>query len=318
MHIPISVIIPARNEESTIVGIIDSLLTQDRVPDEIIVADGGSVDSTRDLVRGMRATSTIVHLIEDSDAFPGRARNLAIDSAKYEWIAMADAGTVIPPHWLRSLAAAAEDGTADVVYGSYEPMLNSFQDECLALAFVPPVEQVADGHVRGPTTTSIMIRQTAWEHAGRFSESLRACEDLQFFDSLADSKLEPKCAESAVVRWQMPQSLGDTFRRFRTYSRATLKAGRGRTWHLAILRMYVLAMLIVMAGFLGHWGILMALPIGLMLRVHRNIRRRRPHLPLSHSIGPHTYIAVGCILTLIDAATAAGTIDYVADRIFHR
>ena len=56
---PVTVVIPALNEEQTIAPLLDALLAGTRQPDEIVVSDGGSTDSTRDIVaryaeRGVR------------------------------------------------------------------------------------------------------------------------------------------------------------------------------------------------------------------------------------------------------------------------
>lgn len=49
----VSIVIPCLNEERYITNLLDSLSDQDYGPDgvEVIVADGGSTDRTRDLVR---------------------------------------------------------------------------------------------------------------------------------------------------------------------------------------------------------------------------------------------------------------------------
>ncbi len=46
----VTVVIPALNEEHTIAPLLDALLGGTRPPDEIVVSDGGSTDSTRDIV----------------------------------------------------------------------------------------------------------------------------------------------------------------------------------------------------------------------------------------------------------------------------
>jgi len=56
-----------------------------------------------------------------------------------KWIAFTDAGTRSAPDWLASLAENLGDGSAvDVVYGSYEPVVDSFFKECAAIAYIPP------------------------------------------------------------------------------------------------------------------------------------------------------------------------------------
>src|SRR2546422_11174471 len=91
----VSVVVPVRNEESSIGGVIESMLGQSMPPKEIIFVDGGSSDKTREIIRDCINDEDPLRLIEHRDAYPGRARNLGIQQARTEWIAMTDAGTII-------------------------------------------------------------------------------------------------------------------------------------------------------------------------------------------------------------------------------
>jgi glycosyltransferase involved in cell wall biosynthesis len=90
----ISIIIPTYNEES----IIEDSLQQVRrhiqrigVPYEIIVADNGSTDKTRALVRGISNKNPEVRLLEIELRGPGRAFQAAARAAKFEYLISLDA-----------------------------------------------------------------------------------------------------------------------------------------------------------------------------------------------------------------------------------
>ena len=308
----ITVIVPVRNEETSVAGVIKSLLGQTLPPQEIVVTDAGSVDGTKDVLREIIQNGHPVRLVEDADAFPGRARNLAIAQAHTPWVAMTDAGTKVPLTWLASLARPAAAGEqVDVVFGSYEPILDSFFRECLALAFVPPARMLPGGPFRGPTTASLLLRRKVWDALGGFAEELRACEDLLFFDRLAVGTWAASYAPDALVEWNLPGNFRDTFRRFRQYSRHTLKAGLGRRWQLAIARMYSAAALLVVLTLFHHVAWVGLIPLGLAWRVHRSIRARRPWLKLAHPVGLPTYLLVAVLLLWIDLAAFAGCLQYL-------
>ena len=308
----VTLIAPVRNEADSLLDFLESIARQTVRPSEIIIADGGSVDGTKALIREFFAANSSVRLIEDSDAFPGRARNLAIENAQTDWIAMTDAGTVLEPDWLENLLRpAARDREVDAVLGSYEPILSSFLQECLALAFVPPARPMGDSYLRGPSTASLLIKKSVWNELGRFPEHLRACEDLIFFAKLNSASKRVAFAPRAVVRWNIPSNAAGVFRRFRAYSLYTLKAGLGRQWHLAVGRMYLVGTVLLGLAVFHHWGWLLLLLAGLVLRVHRTIRARRPSLKLTHTIGPHAYLVVGIILVWIDLAAFVGFVDYL-------
>jgi glycosyltransferase involved in cell wall biosynthesis len=308
----VSVIVPVRNEESSIGEVIESLMGQSLPPQEIIFVDGGSSDKTKDMIRERINDDGPLRLIEHPDAYPGRARNLGIHQARTEWIAMTDAGTIIESDWLANLVreAASSEGV-DVVLGSYDPLLTTFFQECLALAFVAPAMKIGESNLRGPSTASMMIRKSVWEELGRFPEQLRGCEDLLFFDRLARSSHSVRYAPGAVVGWRIPDSFAGAFRRFRTYSMHTLKAGLGGRWHLAIARMYLAALAILGLAVFHHWSWMLLFLVGFVWRAHRTIRARRPSLKLRHSIGLNSYFLVGIILVWIDVAAFMGFADYL-------
>lgn len=306
----VTVIVPVRNEEASIRRVLDQLLQQDLAPREIILADGGSTDGTKGIIREYIRAGHPVLLVEDADAYPGRARNLAIGQATTDWVAMTDAGTAVPPDWLCGLVRRARerDGVG-VVFGSYEPILNSFFEECLAIAFVPPATPTEGRPYRGPSTASMMIRRDVWESLGRFPEHLRACEDLQFFERLRAAKVDAVLAPEASVGWNIPSGFRAAFRRFRLYSRHTLAAGMGGSWQLALARMYLATGGLTALGVFLHWAWFVPLVLAGGARVHRSVRRR-PWLPLRHRVGPHTYLMVAALTLWLDLAAFVGCADY--------
>src|SRR5439155_1044664 len=72
-------------------------------------------------------------------------------------------------------------------------------------------------------------------------------------------------APEAVARWRPPATAGQTFRRFRTYSRVNVLAGQQRHWHYGVARMYLVASpFAVLALRHRRWA---AIPVaGLVLR----------------------------------------------------
>jgi glycosyltransferase involved in cell wall biosynthesis len=311
-ELPVTLIVPVRDEGKTIRPFLESLLAQSLRPDAIVIADGGSRDDTRERIRRFADEGAPIRLVEDANALPGRGRNLAIRAAETEWVAMTDAGTLVDPDWLRNLVRAARESDAsDAVFGTYEPVTPSFFKECLALAFVPPATRIGGRDVRGPSTASMMIRRPVWEALGGFPEDLRACEDLLFFARFAERGYRAAAAPDAVVRWNIPDDARAIFRRFRAYSFHTMKAGLWRSWQFAVLRMYALGAIAVVLAALVHWAFLAALPLGLLLRAHRSIALRGPWLKLERSVGPLTYLGVAGFVLLIDLAMFAGLLEFL-------
>jgi glycosyltransferase involved in cell wall biosynthesis len=81
----ISVIVPVRNEENSIARLLDALLSQSLPPDEIVITDGGSTDSTTAIIQDYVNRGAPVRLIRTTHALPGRGRNLAAARAVNQW-----------------------------------------------------------------------------------------------------------------------------------------------------------------------------------------------------------------------------------------
>jgi len=107
----LSVIIPCLNEEGNIQPCLDSLLNQtySRSEYEIIVADGGSTDRTRDIVKEIEIANPNVRLIPALKKDTATVRNAGIKAARHEHIALIDADCEAPSDWLATLVRYYED-----------------------------------------------------------------------------------------------------------------------------------------------------------------------------------------------------------------
>src|SRR4051794_25912174 len=106
--VPISLVIPMRNEEDSLGNLLVSIAKQTRPPDEVILVDGGSTDRTADLARELTAGDPRFRVIEAGPALPGRGRNVGIAAASHPWVALTDAGISLDRAWLEQLLAALD------------------------------------------------------------------------------------------------------------------------------------------------------------------------------------------------------------------
>ena len=131
----ISVILPARDEELSIGGCLDSLKAQTEIA-EIIVVDDQSRDRTRELVRERMAVEPRLRLLETSGVPEGwvgknNAAAMGAKEAAQPWLLFVDADVELAPGaCARAVAMARESGAALVSF-SPEQITESWYEKAL-------------------------------------------------------------------------------------------------------------------------------------------------------------------------------------------
>lgn len=319
--IEVSVVVPALNEEESIRILLDGLLSQTLPPKEIVITDGGSIDATREIIEEFVGRGAPVKLVRERDSLPGRARNVGVENARCDWIAFTDAGTRPAADWLAELAGkAGDDGAAAVVFGSYEPVVDSFFKQCAAIAYVPATTLTPGGPVRPLSIVSALMRRTVWEDVGGFPEHLRSAEDLVFMNRIEARGYRIARAPGAVVYWTIQPGLWKTFRRFVTYSRNNIRAGLWRKWQAAIFQRYALIGIVALpAVFLGAQWLAVPLLLGLaqlVIRAIRALHQNRHSYPAGITRSILRLLLVVVIIATLDAAAFVGSIGwFLFDKI---
>jgi glycosyltransferase involved in cell wall biosynthesis len=313
----VSVIVPVRDEEHSIRELLDSLLQQTHPPDEIVITDGGSVDTTPQIIEQYIQQGAPVRLLRAGPALPGRGRNLGAAAAQFDWLAFTDAGIRLDRDWLENLIARAERGEAiDVVYGAWEPVTDSLFEQCAAIAYVPPPVAMSDGGVVRPRSiASALLRRDAWAAVDGFPEDLRSAEDLLFMDRLEHAGYRAVFEPRARVHWSLRPTLGSTFKRFLIYSRNNIRAGLWRQWQARILGRYaVLLVLLVLALVVDPrwvWVPVIAWLLLLAARAVVSIRRNRHCYPASFLANVIRACMIVALLAVLDVAAIAGSVKWL-------
>jgi cellulose synthase/poly-beta-1,6-N-acetylglucosamine synthase-like glycosyltransferase/peptidoglycan/xylan/chitin deacetylase (PgdA/CDA1 family) len=112
---PVSVIVPAYNEEAGIEASLRSILASDHAV-EVIVVDDGSTDQTATIVEDLDLPG--VHLIRKANGGKPSALNAGIAEASHELIVMVDGDTVFEPDTIRTLVQAFADPAVGAVSGN--------------------------------------------------------------------------------------------------------------------------------------------------------------------------------------------------------
>src|SRR4030042_3558803 len=96
----ISICITVFNEEKSISKLIESLLNQDKIPDEIVIVDGGSSDKTVELIKHYQKKDKRIKLVVQK-CNCAEGRNISVDLARGDIIVPPDADSLAEKYWVK-------------------------------------------------------------------------------------------------------------------------------------------------------------------------------------------------------------------------
>lgn len=182
----VSVVIPVYEEERYIASCIESLFRQDYPKDymEWIFVDGGSNDSTTDIIRGyMEKHPKLIRLENNSKRTQSCAMNIGIKSACGKYIVRMDAHSTYADDYITKCIYYLEYTGADNVGGVIKTTSNTFIGEVMA-SMVSSSFGVGrarfrigckDGYV--DTVPFGTFRKSLFYDIGFYNEHLDRCED---------------------------------------------------------------------------------------------------------------------------------------------
>lgn len=176
----ISVIIPTFNRQHLISRSLDSVLSQTRPADEIIVVDDGSSDDTDDLIQ--QCYPSVRYLYQDNRGISS-ARNYGINQAKGDWLAFLDSDDEWLPQKLEKQLVALQQMPGYRIIHANERWLRNgspkkqqakhrkyggyiFQ-RCLPLCVISP--------------SAVVIHRSIFDQVGLFDPSMTVCEDYDMW-----------------------------------------------------------------------------------------------------------------------------------------
>lgn len=120
---PVSIIVPCRNEEERIEGLLEGILAQ-TYPHramEVIIADGASEDRTRERIEAFRRRADFeLRVVENPERTIPSGLNRALAAAAGEIVVRLDAHSVPAPDYVARSVEALEEGRGDNVGGIWE------------------------------------------------------------------------------------------------------------------------------------------------------------------------------------------------------
>lgn len=303
----VSVIIPVKNEESTIRDLLDGLLIQTKKPDEIVITDGGSIDKTREIIdEYSKKNNELIKLICLPQSLPGKGRNTSIEHASYNIIASIDAGCKPDKEWLRELMVIFEKASVDVVFGLCKPVGKTILEKCIIASIIPTDNWLS--------VASMAFKKNIWEKVSGFPEDLRTAEDEIFIKRIRNLNCKISYNNKAIVFWRVRSTLQSFFIQYFQYSRGKGRVKSDYHFYLRKIIFYSLLLSIFFVGTISH-SIYYLLITALMFFVWGALsilKHRSNFTPIKNIF--LSYLLLPFVILIRDFAAIAGFILGIIER----
>ncbi len=287
----VSVIIPALNEERYIGAVLDDMLAQEGLDAdvEILVADGGSTDKTREIVQRYAARGN-VRLVDNPKRHQVFGYNLAIKQARGSIICITHAHARYSKTYLAKCWEVRERTGAANVGGVIRHRGEGRIGEAIALAMSSPVG-VGDSKYRHArreqwcdSVMGTFIDRAIFDEVGLYNETNLVNEDCEFNYRLRAAGYRVFLSPAIEVTYYVRPSLTALARqyvRYGFYRRWTEVQHPGSVpWRVyappALLLGLATSAILALAGYLALASVIPALYLGVLaLSVLDGMRRSR-------------------------------------------
>lgn len=249
-NMKISFVTTVYNEEETIEVLLNSLFNQSFLPDEVVIVDAGSTDSTIEKINQCltKINKKIDFKIITKKGNRSVGRNAGIEKAKGDIIVLSDAGCILDKNYIREIVKPFSDTTVDVVAGYYKGKANSvFQKSLIPYALVMPDK--VNPEIFLPSTRSMAIRKLVWKEEGGFPEEYEYSEDFSFAKKLERAKRKIFFAISAFVFWIPRRNIIESFLMFYRFALWDIQAGIIRPKVVILFLRYLIGFLMLLYFF---------------------------------------------------------------------
>lgn len=319
----ISLVITTYNEQPTIVELLDSVAKQSLQPNEVVIVDAGSEDETVQLIKAWKNKNKIPINLQIKKSNRSEGRNFAVEIAKYDWIAITDAGCILDKDWLKELGATAVKEKVKIVAGYYKGLAkNNFEQAVVPYVLVMP-DRVNENDFL-PATRSMLIHRSIWQKYKGLDETLDVSEDYQLAKKIKAGGEKIAFARNAVVGWKPKTNLFSFYKMVMSMARDDARAGvmRWKVW-LVFIRYLLLA---VSSWQLVVWGIetryllnfwLLAFGFYVMWSIKKNIKHvpngwyYLPILQITADVG----VMVGSVMGLLGQKSRSQKPKRLSDNI---
>jgi succinoglycan biosynthesis protein ExoA len=225
----VTIAMPAYNEEKFIEACIQSVQAQDYPADriEILVADGRSVDRTREILAELAIDDPRIRVIDNPERLQAAGLNKLIREARGDIVVRMDVHCEYAPSYVRKCVETMEKTGADNVGGAQRARAKSAFQRALCAALTSPLgvggAGYRDASKEGFVDTVFLgaFRRKIFESIGLYDPRAITNEDAELNQRLLESGGKIYLSKEIEVHYYPRDS-------FKTLAKQYYKYGRGR------------------------------------------------------------------------------------------
>jgi len=213
----ISIVVPSFNEEPYIRQTLESLLEQEFVGCfEIVVADNGSNDRTRAIVKEMQESHSEIHLI-DASACRGaaHARNKGVEEATGRAVLFVDADDQVSPGWLQAMGNALSEYCLIACGFDTETLNEDWQSESWENGQDGQLNDFDPPFLPWSGAGALGVLRAKHLEVGGFDESLMVLEDADYCWRIQMTGTDMHFVNSTRIRYRFPKKYSQMYRQMK-------------------------------------------------------------------------------------------------------
>ena len=219
-----SVVATSFNDSADIVKYLEDICNQTYLPDEIVIADGGSKDDTVEKIRNFATTSNVkIRVLEKGRLNISQGYNEAIKASVNEVIGITGIGNFYDKSFFELLVKELENNNLDYAYSPIRgynanrfstkynrALLNGEDGNCLSIA----------------SNHGALLKKSIFVDLDFFYEKfIYAGEDAEFYALVKKHGYKGKLVKEAKVYWKTPISWKEFLKQIRVYTVAAIVLG---------------------------------------------------------------------------------------------
>jgi glycosyltransferase involved in cell wall biosynthesis len=173
-----SLVITLKNEESTILELLGSIVMQSKKPDELVIVDGGSVDKTVDIIKNYMHNKKIpTRILIKKNTNIARGRNIGIINANSKIISILDSDAYAHNTWIEKIIERFEkDKSIFLIGGKFNPAYKNNFSKAVSISDETIRDFFAPDKVSG---CNMAIRKSK-RRTFLFDERFKHAQDVEF------------------------------------------------------------------------------------------------------------------------------------------